>query len=117
VSSSGSIDENDIKSFCTGKFHGMSSHISCVLAISSFKQLDFNALVLAVAFDPLVEIEDVFAQLLYSAGSKGIARGYEDRVPIVEEFEGDFGEIGGFAYSVDTDKGDCVRTLFTFANG
>jgi len=70
----------------------MSRYIGRITAISPLEQLDFNTLVLAVAFDPLVEIEDVSPQLLYGAGSKGISCGYEDRVSIVEEFEYDFGE-------------------------
>ena len=52
------------------------------------------------------------AELFDGAGAEGVAGGDEEGEVVLEEEEGEFGEVSGFADAVDTDDGDNVGAGF-----
>ena len=116
MSPSSRVDKNHIKSLHIGKLDRMSSHIRSILSITPLKQLNFYTFILAIPLNPLSQIHYVLTKLLHRSGTKRITRGNQNRVPIVQEFEGYFGEISRFSDAVDADEGDCVGSLFAFAD-
>ena len=52
------------------------------------------------------------AELFDGAGAEGVAGGDEKGEVVLEEEEGEFGEVGGFADAVDANDGDYVGAGF-----
>jgi len=104
VAAAGGVDEHDVEAARSGVRDGVAGDVGRVLAVALFVQLDAAAL----ARRELLQVAGVHAQLLDGAGAEGVAGGDEDAEAVLEQEEGDFGEVGGFADAVDADDGDDV---------
>jgi hypothetical protein len=98
------INQHNVEAILLRMSHSISSDVSCIFTVSLFEQIDFAALALA----EFLEVADVDAQLLDSAGAERVGCGDEDAVVVLEQEEGDFGEVCGFADAVDADDGENI---------
>lgn len=77
-----------------------------ILPVPLLKQLDSP---LAHVLGQRTQIPHVHPELLDRAAPERIARGDEDAIPVLEEPEADFGQVGRLAHSVHADKRHGVR--------
>lgn len=105
VAPAGGVDEHDVEFIRLRVRHGVFGDIRRVLAVSLFIQFHLTAFLALAQFG---EVAGVDAQLFDGAGAEGVAGGDEEAEVVLEEEEGEFGEVGGFADAVDADYGDCV---------
>ena len=104
VASTGGVDENDVEGARGGVGDGVFGDVSGVFAVALFVKFD----VAAFARGEFFEVAGVHAKLLDGAGAEGVAGRDEDFESVLEEEEGDFGEVGRFADAVDADDRDYV---------
>lgn len=94
----GGVDQNDVEVLRGGVADGVFGNVGSVFAVSLFVELDFAE---AFAFGEFFQIAGVHAELLDGARAEGIAGGDEEVEVVLEEEEGEFGEIGRFPHTVD----------------
>lgn len=104
VPAAGGVDKHDVEAACGGVRDGVFGDVGRVFAVALFVQLDAAAF----ARGELLEVAGVHAQLFDGAGPEGVARGDQDAEFVLQQEEGDFGEVGGFTDAVDADNGDDV---------
>jgi hypothetical protein len=99
-----SVDEDDVETVFLGMYDGIGGDVCGVFAVTLFEEVYFSAF----SFGEFLEISYVHAELLDGAGAEGVSGGDEDAMVVLEEKEGDFGEVGGFADAVYADDGEDV---------
>lgn len=98
------VDEDDVEIVLLRIRDGVGGDVGCVFAVALFEQVDGAALALA----EFLQVAHVDAQLLDGAGAERVGGGDEDAVVVLEQEEGDFGEVGGLADAVYADDGEDV---------
>lgn len=104
MSSARSVNEHDIEPVLLRVHNCVSSNVRCIFSVPFLEKIDFSALALA----QLLQVPHVHAQLLDGAGAERVCSRDEDAVVVLEEEEGDFGEVGGFTDAVYADDGEDV---------
>ena len=103
------IDEDDIERLRRGVGDGIFCYIRSVFAIPALVQLYCPQPLPGGEF---TEIPSVHPELFDGARTECVTGSDEDGEVVLEEEEGQFGEIGGFSNAVDADDGDNVGTRF-----
>jgi hypothetical protein len=104
VPAAGGVDENDVEAVFLRVRDSVGCDVCRVLAVALFEEVDFASF----SFAEFLQVLDVHAQLLDGAGAEGVGGGDEDAVVVLQEEEGDFGEVCGFADAVDADDGEDI---------
>lgn len=99
------VDENDVEFVRRRVRHGVLGDVGCVFAVTLFVQLDRAA---AFALREFLQVARVHAELLHGAGAECVAGCDKEGEVVLEEEEGEFGEVGGFTDAVDSDDGNYV---------
>jgi hypothetical protein len=105
VAAASRVDEDDVKPRLLSVCDGVGGDVSRVLAVALFEQVDVPR---AGAGGQFLQVAHVDAQLLDGARAEGVCSGDEDAVVVLEEEEGDFAEVCGFADAVYADDGEDV---------
>lgn len=110
VAAAGGVDEDDVEGVGGGMGDGGFGDGGGVFAVALFVEFDLGGA--GLAGGQLLEVAGVHAELLDGAGAEGVAGGDEELQVVLEEEEGEFGEVGRFADAVDADDGDYIWSSF-----
>jgi hypothetical protein len=104
VPSPRSIDQDDIEPVLLGVLHRVGRNVRRVLAVALLEDVHAAAL----ALRQFLQVPHVHTQLLDGAGAERVGGGDEHAVVVLQQEEGDFGEVCGFADAVHADDGEDV---------